>query len=143
MVRPADLPRGSHSAILTPEGKQWHATKKAFRPTSGLSSFEKRAKDRVAMSAMKAKEKELKDEKEAARQVRPIPTCPRQTPTIPLTLYAATHPVDQGQARKEGGGGTLREDGREDAPQARREAEAQGEEEQGAQLVSGYGAGAE
>ncbi|KAH6692324.1 rRNA-processing protein CGR1 [Plectosphaerella plurivora] len=51
-------------------GKQWHAPKKAFRPTSGLTSYEKRAKDRVAMSAMKAKEKEMKDEKEAARQHR-------------------------------------------------------------------------
>lgn len=51
-------------------GKQWHAPKKAFRPGSGLTSFEKRAKDRVALAAMKAKEKEMKDEKEAERQVR-------------------------------------------------------------------------
>ncbi|KZL64949.1 cgr1 family protein, partial [Colletotrichum incanum] len=51
-------------------GKQWHETKKAFRPTSGLTSYEKRAKDRVAMAAMKAKEKEMKDEKEAERKQR-------------------------------------------------------------------------
>lgn len=51
-------------------GKQWHAPKKAFRPGSGLTSYEKRAKERVALAAMKAKEKEMKDEKEAERQVR-------------------------------------------------------------------------
>jgi len=50
-------------------GKQWHALKKAFRPGSGLTSYEKRAKERVERAAMKAKEKELKDEKEAERQV--------------------------------------------------------------------------
>jgi rRNA-processing protein CGR1 len=51
-------------------GKQWHAPKKAFRPGSGLTSYEQRAKERVARATMKAKEKELKDEKEAERQVR-------------------------------------------------------------------------
>lgn len=51
-------------------GKQWHAPKKAFRPGSGLTSYEKRAKDRVALAAMKAKEKEMKEEKEEVRQVR-------------------------------------------------------------------------
>lgn len=61
------------SLCLTPHhlpGKQWHAPKKAFRPGSGLTSYEKRAKERVALAAMKAKEKEMKDEKEADRQVR-------------------------------------------------------------------------
>ena len=51
-------------------GKQWHAPKKAFRPGSGLTSYEKRTQDRAATAMMKAKEKELKDEKEAERQVR-------------------------------------------------------------------------
>ncbi|TPX14277.1 uncharacterized protein E0L32_000671 [Thyridium curvatum] len=51
-------------------GKQWHPPKKAFRPGSGLTSYEKRAKERLATAAMKAKEKELKDEKEAERQRR-------------------------------------------------------------------------
>lgn len=55
-------------------GKQWHPPKKAFRPGSGLTSYEKRAKERLATAAMKAKEKELKDEKEAERQVcRTVP----------------------------------------------------------------------
>ncbi|KAK0751542.1 hypothetical protein B0T18DRAFT_426168 [Schizothecium vesticola] len=51
-------------------GKQWHEPRKAFRPASGLTSFEKRAKDRVAQALVKAKEKELKDEKESERQRR-------------------------------------------------------------------------
>jgi len=38
-------------------GKQWHEPKKAFRPASGLTPYEKRAKDRVAMAMVKAKEK--------------------------------------------------------------------------------------
>jgi rRNA-processing protein CGR1 len=51
-------------------GKQWHEPKKAFRPRAGNNSYEKRARERAALAAMKAKEKEMKDEKEADRQVR-------------------------------------------------------------------------
>ena len=50
-------------------GKQWHEPKKAFRPKAGNDTFEKRQAERVAMAAVKAKEKEMKDEKEAERQV--------------------------------------------------------------------------
>lgn len=51
-------------------GKQWKPAKTAFRPKAGTSkSWEARLEERKAMSAMKAREKELKDEKEAARQV--------------------------------------------------------------------------
>ncbi|CAK7265402.1 rRNA-processing protein cgr1 [Sporothrix epigloea] len=55
---------------LRKNGKQWHDIKKAFRPSSGLTSFSQRSKERIARATMKAKEKELKDEKEAARQAR-------------------------------------------------------------------------
>ncbi|EFX02474.1 rRNA-processing protein cgr1 [Grosmannia clavigera kw1407] len=55
---------------LRRNGKQWHEPKKAFRPASGLTSFAQRSKERIARATMKAKEKELKDEKEAERQVR-------------------------------------------------------------------------
>lgn len=51
-------------------GKQWHQQKKAFRPNAGLTSYAKRAEERKALAAVKAKEKEMKDEKEAERQVR-------------------------------------------------------------------------
>jgi rRNA-processing protein CGR1 len=57
---PADTPNA---------GKQWHEPKKAFRPTKGLTSYEQRAKARIAQAAAKAKERELKTEKEAERQV--------------------------------------------------------------------------
>jgi rRNA-processing protein CGR1 len=50
-------------------GKQWHEPKAAFRPKAGNSTYEKRQEERKAMAATKAKEKEMKDEKEADRQV--------------------------------------------------------------------------
>ncbi|EJP65242.1 hypothetical protein ACQRIT_006320 [Beauveria bassiana] len=49
-------------------GKQWHAPKKAFRPTAGLTSYEKRTKERTLMAQMKAKENEMKTEKKEERQ---------------------------------------------------------------------------
>jgi rRNA-processing protein CGR1 len=56
---------GIHTA-----GKHWHQTKTAFRPRANQSSFAKRTEERKALAAVKAKEKEMKDEKEAERQVR-------------------------------------------------------------------------
>lgn len=50
-------------------GKHWHPQKSAFRPKAGQTSYEKRTAERKAMAAMKAKEKEMKDEKEDERQV--------------------------------------------------------------------------
>lgn len=50
-------------------GKQWHAQKSAFRPKAGQTSYEKRTLERKALAATKAKEKEMKDEKEEERQV--------------------------------------------------------------------------
>ncbi|KAM0519978.1 hypothetical protein ACHAPE_003250 [Trichoderma viride] len=61
---------GSLLTFLDLQGKQWHALKKAFRPTRGLSSYEQRTKERAAMAQMKAKEKEMKEEKEEVRQRR-------------------------------------------------------------------------
>jgi rRNA-processing protein CGR1 len=55
---------------LTLPGKQWHGKRGAFRPTAGLTSYAKRMEDKKAKGSMKAKEKEMKDEKEAERQVR-------------------------------------------------------------------------
>ncbi|OKL58582.1 hypothetical protein UA08_06280 [Talaromyces atroroseus] len=49
-------------------GKNWHAPKKAFRPTAGLKSYEKRLQERNDLAAIKEREKELKEEKEAERQ---------------------------------------------------------------------------
>ncbi|KAI1437976.1 hypothetical protein GGR50DRAFT_642438 [Xylaria sp. CBS 124048] len=51
-------------------GKQWHAPRKAFRPGSGLTTYEQREKKRLALAVIKAKEKEMKEEKEAERQQR-------------------------------------------------------------------------
>lgn len=55
--------------ILRQPGKHWHAQKSAFRPKAGQTSYSKRINERKAMETMKAKEREMKDEKEAERQV--------------------------------------------------------------------------
>ncbi|KAH7162771.1 hypothetical protein B0J13DRAFT_536923 [Dactylonectria estremocensis] len=51
-------------------GKQWLLPKKAFRPTAGLKSYEKRTQERALMAQVRAKEKEMKDEKEDTRKQR-------------------------------------------------------------------------
>jgi rRNA-processing protein CGR1 len=50
-------------------GKQWHDNKPAFRPRANQSSWEKRTAERKSLAAVKAKEKEMKEEKEAEKQV--------------------------------------------------------------------------
>ena len=55
--------------LISFPGKQWHEPKSAFRPKAGNSSYGKRRVERIAMSTVKAKEKEMKDEKEADRRV--------------------------------------------------------------------------
>lgn len=55
-------------------GKQWHPVKKAFRPKAGNTSYERRKANDEAIAATKAKVKEMKEEKEAARQVSAYPT---------------------------------------------------------------------
>ncbi|TVY47212.1 rRNA-processing protein cgrA [Lachnellula cervina] len=52
-----------HHPILITTGKQWHEPKSAFRPKAGNE-------ERKFMAAVKAKEKEMKEEKEAERQRR-------------------------------------------------------------------------
>jgi rRNA-processing protein CGR1 len=49
-------------------GKNWHENKKPFRLNAGLTSYEKRLEQRKTMAAIKEREKEMKDEKEAERQ---------------------------------------------------------------------------
>jgi hypothetical protein len=60
----------THTTILILHaGKQWHEQKAAFRPTKGLTSYAKRQEQRKARDVVKEKEKEMKDEKAAERQV--------------------------------------------------------------------------
>lgn len=63
-------------------------------------------------------------------------------PSFPLFFFVSSlltlpgpHPEDQGAQGGQGGEDPLREDGREDAPQARRAPQAQGEAQQAAPLV--------
>lgn len=50
-------------------GKNWHESRKAFRPTSGQTSYAKRAARTAEQVEVKKIENELKEEKEAERQV--------------------------------------------------------------------------
>lgn len=89
--------------LLRQIGKQWHAPKKAFRPGSGLTSYEKRAKERVALATVKAKEKEMKDEKEAERQVRPSrPPSPSVVQQTNKYTMHANHEPPRGLAKLTG-----------------------------------------
>lgn len=50
-------------------GKNWHDTKSAFRPNKGQTSYAKRMETQKTQTAVKEREKEMKEEKEAERQV--------------------------------------------------------------------------
>ncbi|PYH44789.1 CGR1 family protein [Aspergillus saccharolyticus JOP 1030-1] len=49
-------------------GKNWHDSKKPFRPTAGMTSYAKRLESRKHQEAVKEHERELKEEKEAERK---------------------------------------------------------------------------
>lgn len=84
-------------------GKQWHAPKTAFRPTAGQTSYAKRTEDRKAMAAMKAKEKEMKDEKEAGRQVLLVSLFPVARRKAKFGVTVAANTSYQGQESCERG----------------------------------------
>ncbi|KAJ5689792.1 hypothetical protein N7462_004184 [Penicillium macrosclerotiorum] len=51
-------------------GKNWHDTKKAFRPTAGLTAYAKRKEAHKNQQAVKELEREMREEKEAERQAQ-------------------------------------------------------------------------
>jgi hypothetical protein len=56
-----------------PTGKNWHQERKPFRLNAGQTNYAKRLEDRKAAQAMKALEREMKEEKETKRQASWIP----------------------------------------------------------------------
>ncbi|KAL9111961.1 MAG: hypothetical protein Q9227_003581 [Pyrenula ochraceoflavens] len=65
----------SSSIVKTPptkalrkNGKSWHPTRTPFRPSSGLTSYAKRQQAQQRTNAMREHEREMKAEKEAARE---------------------------------------------------------------------------
>ncbi|KFY41311.1 hypothetical protein V494_03080 [Pseudogymnoascus sp. VKM F-4513 (FW-928)] len=64
----AQQPAEKSTYGMRKNGKQWHSVKSAFRPKAGNGTYEKRNAERIAMNVIKAKEKEMKEEKEAERQ---------------------------------------------------------------------------
>lgn len=152
-------------------GKNWHGTKKAFRPTAGLTSYAKRQELKKHNDAVKELEREMKEEQEAERKV-----CRSESFSLLICLTSwsfcvlvwspslvnlsshndviisdntslpkmvsltdetppGPYPAHQGPPRSQGGEATLREDGREDAPQETRPSQAQREAQQAAQLL--------
>lgn len=61
---PSTTKSSTISAGLRVNGKNWHAPKKAFRPTAGQTSYAKRKQQDDMKKATKAREQEMKDEKE-------------------------------------------------------------------------------
>ena len=55
--------------ISPSSGKQWHTRKTPFRRNTTQKSYAQRCVERKAQAAMKAKEREMKDEKEGERMV--------------------------------------------------------------------------
>lgn len=55
---------------LRKNGKNWHEPKKAFRPTAGLTPYQKRKESDEKRKMVRAREQEMKDEKEAERTRR-------------------------------------------------------------------------
>ncbi|OQV07112.1 hypothetical protein CLAIMM_11594 [Cladophialophora immunda] len=51
-------------------GKNWHAPKKPFRPTAGKTTYVKRKEQETLKQATKAREQEMREEKEAERNRR-------------------------------------------------------------------------
>lgn len=69
MVCPPTTPTPTTTTHANKSGKNWHDTKKAFRPNAGLTSYEKRKQIQDQQKAVKELEREMKEEKEAERQV--------------------------------------------------------------------------
>ncbi|RMD39695.1 hypothetical protein DV735_g5419, partial [Chaetothyriales sp. CBS 134920] len=63
-IRPS---AGSARTLLTLNGKNWHLPKKAFRPTAGLTAYEKRKRLDEEKQVIKALEQEMKDEAKQER----------------------------------------------------------------------------
>ncbi|KAL1847778.1 rRNA-processing protein cgr1 [Paecilomyces lecythidis] len=70
MSAPATTPvtNATKAMGMKKNGKNWHGNKKPFRPTSGLTSYAKRVEERKQLAAIKEREREMKEEKEAERQ---------------------------------------------------------------------------
>lgn len=105
-------------------GKQWHPVKKAFRPKAGNTSYEKRKQQDEAVAATKAKENEMKEEKEALRQVSVNWTLS----WVNLIIRIGPYNQNQGKARQQRGKRTIWEDGRKDASEACRQIKKKREE---------------
>ena len=65
-----DSAKISQTTGLRKNGKHWHENRKAFRPTSGQTSYAKRVQKQAQEAEVKKVEVEMKAEKEEERQRR-------------------------------------------------------------------------
>ena len=70
MVRSRDMLSRYICSELTHIGKNWHSVKKAFRPTAGQTTYEKRKLLDGERRVTKAREQEMREEKEEERNRR-------------------------------------------------------------------------
>lgn len=89
-------------SFISDLGKNWHAPKKPFRPAGGMTSYAKRVEERKHREAVKEHEKELKEEKEAERQVtKAFRLRTSNTDLICLILQAHIQAIKNRRAAKE------------------------------------------
>lgn len=122
-------------------GKQWHETKKAFRPTAGQTSYQKRMVKESQAAEVKKIEKEMKAEKEEERQVSVAGLTNRENPwwrhsADTLFWFVAEDPEHQRPPRGKGGEGEICQTCGEDASQASGTTAAPRKAEQAAEIVN-------
>ncbi|KAK4560895.1 rRNA-processing protein cgr1 [Recurvomyces mirabilis] len=66
----APIAKATQVTGVRKNGKDWHAPRKAFRPTAGQTSYAKRAEKEAQTAEVKKLEREMKAEKEEERQRR-------------------------------------------------------------------------
>lgn len=100
-----------------------------------MTSYAKRLEQRKQHGAIKEHERELKEEREAERQVR-MDLYETQSLEYANVHHPGSHPKNQRAQIRKGGEGTVRKNGRENAPQTSRACQAEGEAQQVAAFVT-------
>lgn len=100
-----------------------------------MTSYAKRLEQRKQHGAIKEHERELKEEREAERQVR-MDLYKAQSLGYANVHHPGSHPKNQRAQIRKGGEGTVRKNGRENAPQTSRACQAEREAQQVASFVN-------
>jgi rRNA-processing protein CGR1 len=96
-----DAGKATQSAGLRVNGKQWHETKKPFRPVQGQTSYAKRVARESQAAEVKKIEKEMKEEKEAERQVCDVVSQSAASPSLIICSQRRITAIRDRRAAKE------------------------------------------